>query len=358
MGGSQSRVRHWHRLGHSAIPIRIALLTAIVIIFMSLRKTTTTYLEKVYYSATATDDNCSRLFQSGSLKWNLREGTSTWRPRDCELRYRSLNDSVKCMGTHGKSGKRRYIVFIGDSRVKQLRDGMVLALTGQDYDALADRTASVDPIFRQAHEAFQTSGSSLVAAGARLRFDQHEYLDDGDGGLTELIRNLTTADEVPSLVVLGVGAWQIRQCHRGRKPQNTCAQHYSQQFRKLLPLLQELAQTTDVLWLPQGALREHFLRDGNHVNAGFTNHNMIKYNNEVRRVLGSEQASTRKVVYWQSAWETSLMINDGLDGFHYGYNSKHVMTQMLMDWICHPYEGDPELNANRPNSNYCCMLNK
>lgn len=124
-----------------------------------------------------------------------------------------------------------FIVFAGDSRLRQLRDGLVLELTGQETDILANPGATVDQAFYRKHEAH---GNFYESAGAHIRFEWTPYLDKRDSlpttlSMIEFVNRTLQSAFKPSFLVLGVGVWRIRDCHRERKlTQEQCAQEYKQ----------------------------------------------------------------------------------------------------------------------------------
>ena len=119
--------------------------------------------------------------------------------------------------------KAPFIVFAGDSKVRQLRDGLVLELTGQDYDKISNPKAVVDPTFYKKHEA---QGDFYKSAGVHIRFEWLPHLDDGHGDMTKFINRMINTDFKPDLLVLGVGVWRIRDCERAKKKQEDCAEEY------------------------------------------------------------------------------------------------------------------------------------
>ncbi|OWA51423.1 hypothetical protein BV898_15906 [Hypsibius exemplaris] len=277
--------------------------------------------------------SCAKLFKAGSLQRNATTESGVWKPDGCAVRYRSINESIKCMADlTDKNLNAPFIVFAGDSRLRQLRDGLIFALTGQDYDVMANPHAKVDPSFYKKHAAH---GDFYKSAGAHVRFEWLPYLDNGDGDMTKFIKRTIQSEFKPNLLVLGAGVWRIRDCERAKKSQETCSQEYKLLFLKLLPLLLQLSNTTDIIWTPQAVINEKLLRHPDDLQVGFNNRNMQLYNGVVREVLDSVSTWERPpVTFWHSAWETSVQLNDGIDGLHFGVHTKHHLIQMLINWMC------------------------
>ncbi|OWA50369.1 hypothetical protein BV898_14888 [Hypsibius exemplaris] len=280
---------------------------------------------------------------------------SVWEPSGCALQYRSINEGVNCMSDiKDKTQRVPFILFVGDSRIQQLRDGMILSLTGDDYDALSSIFALKSPA---AYAKYGASQSVYQFIGAQIKFIWEPYLDDGTGSMTQLLRNISRAEFQPDLLVIGAGMYSIKDCATENEKQRDCAERYQKQFKGLLPLLEKLAVTTDVIWVPQFAVKENVIAVKSR-SADYTNKNMQLYNNMIREVLASQ--TTSGVIFWESAWEVSLQINDGIDGIHIGLQTKHHLAQMLLDWLCSPVRREPTsfMNAKvvfgRRQLTYCC----
>ncbi|OQV11567.1 hypothetical protein BV898_14143 [Hypsibius exemplaris] len=201
------------------------------------------------------------------------DATTIWRPNaGCSIRYRSHNESIECLQELSVvTANAPYIIFIGDSRLRQLRDGLILELTGNDYDFQANREAIVDPLFYKKHAA---SGKYYPSAGVHVWFEWFSHMDDGFGPLTNHLKKLILSDFKPSLLVMGVGVWLMRDCHRTGVSLDACVQRYSKEFEKLYPVLVELSATTKMIWLPQCAVHEKKFEHVDNINVGFTNKNM------------------------------------------------------------------------------------
>ncbi|OQV11568.1 putative CAS1 domain-containing protein 1 [Hypsibius exemplaris] len=311
-------------------------------------------------SRIASCDRCRKLFQSGTLKWNVEEASAIWEPDGCALQYRSMNEAANCMNDLLITNKKvPFLLFVGDSRIQQLRDGLILTLTGHDYDTFANRLAVVEP---ESYAKYGAPEKIYRSAGAQIKFEWQPYLDDGAGAITNLLWNISKSEIKPDILVLGAGIWSIKDCEAAQKPQQACAETYREHLRILLPLLNSLATTTLVIWTPQCAVNEIIL-DADQIHFGYTNTNMQRFNDVAREVLSSGKFSPQSsVIFWESAWEASVQINDGVDGIHLGHETKLTLVQMLLDWICSPVRRDPTRIRNakkvvrHSENSYCCHV--
>ncbi|OWA54473.1 hypothetical protein BV898_18875 [Hypsibius exemplaris] len=319
----------WQRFSRFFTFSRVVISSALLLFFLGIRVN-----ENVRQRSAGVPYTCSKLFKSGSLDRNIsHERNGTWKPNGCNIRYRTINESVGCMSDlTNKNLNAPFIVFAGDSRPRQLRDGLVLALTGQDWDKIANPKVQMDDAVYKKHES---NGEFHKSAGVHVRFEWIFHLDNGTGNMTHFIQHTILSEFKPNLLVLGVGVHRIRECHRKNISQANCAQEYKQHFLKLLPLLLQLSNTTDIIWVPQTVINERLLRPPGDIGSGFTNENALLYNRMITEALDTlPDTSRRKITYWHSAWQSSVELNDGLDGLHLGPHTKHHLTQMLIDWLC------------------------
>ncbi|OQV11572.1 hypothetical protein BV898_14148 [Hypsibius exemplaris] len=267
------------------------------------------------------------------MKWNPQRVTAVWEPSRCTIRYRSPSEVSKCViDVANRNREEPLIVLVGDSRLRQLRDGLVEIFTGKDFDFQSNRRVIYNDTVYKKHES---SGSYFANSGLHLRFEWHAGMDDGSGSLTSLIKELIKLQFKPTIVVIGMGAWTMRQCTNDKKLQSFCVQAYQKEFMTLLPALETLATTSKVIWLPQGAIHyEQLLPRGQDLMAGLNNRNTMLYNNAVREVLESSRPKGPPVIFWESAWEISLALKESMDGLHFGNQTKHHLLQILIEWVC------------------------
>ncbi|OQV11714.1 hypothetical protein BV898_13986 [Hypsibius exemplaris] len=290
---------------------------------------------------------CEDLLSSGAFKKASANSTNDffdWHPDGCSLKHYSQEQSKACMQQirHKKGGILANIIFTGDSRVRQLRDGLLYQLSGFDQDWLANRNVTLNP---RRYKKHSSNEMLLKTTGVRLEFNFAEALDAGDGvtgkSLKEIIRKSRIRQ--PDLLVVGNGAWTIRECTAKRRLQSQCAEDYKKAFLALLPLLTEIGRKTPVLWAPQIMVNESNMWDRE-----FTNQNMEMYNAAVRSALGSVPGN--RVVYWHSLEAVSRIFNDSFDGLHLGPRAKYCDVQFLLNLLCNALTED----GKRPTRDYCC----
>jgi hypothetical protein len=126
--------------------------------------------------------------------------------------------------------KRRVnILLLGDSRVRQLRDGLLFQLTGFDQDWLANLSIQYDHAVYSKHEG---KLMLLETAPVSLDYMWHTEMDNVADTLRDHLAkrasNSSNAKYPLDLIVLGNGAWTIRCCTGQKKNQNECVSKYKQ----------------------------------------------------------------------------------------------------------------------------------
>ncbi|OQV12926.1 putative CAS1 domain-containing protein 1 [Hypsibius exemplaris] len=303
------------------------------------------YLRHDWDVTTGSRDNpCGSLMSSGSFIG--QEAGQVWRPDDCQMRIYSRQDLNFCMQTikRSRNGNEANVVFAGDSRIRQLRDALFYELTGNDRDWLSNKNVTHIP---SAYAKHSNNELLLRDSGVRIEFIWAAGLGDWNGKAAASLRKLAWRDAQrrPNLLVLGSGAWAIWECEKQNRSQSHCVSEYKKTFKLLLPTLTEIAKHTHVIWAPQLMVNESvWISTGR----AFTNQNMKIYNNAIITVLDS--TSNHGVIYWKSMQTISSLLNDSLDGLHFGPRAKYYDTQMLLNLLCNSVSG----SFNNFGDNNCC----
>ncbi|OQV13506.1 hypothetical protein BV898_12253 [Hypsibius exemplaris] len=254
----------------------------------------------------------------------------------CDSRNRTTKETVDCMRSLALyTGKAPVLAFAGDSRIRQMRDEFIHYLTGQDTDPLTSGMKIDDTIYK----THAPRSDFYSHAGVHVHFSWSPYLNKGKDSLKNFLRDAATSskNKRPTLLVMGSGVWAIRDCARKHGNQTDCAKAYKRAFSSMLPLMELLSNTTDIIWLPQAFVNEPQLRRYGDTREGVSNANLEMYNNAVKNALDS--APNHTIKYWHSAWQTSARLNDtGFDGLHFGKTAKHQIMNLLLNWLCSPVD--------------------
>ncbi|OQV16926.1 hypothetical protein BV898_08932 [Hypsibius exemplaris] len=262
-------------------------------------------------------------------------------PDQCTLKIYSQSELVQCMQerTRSKHGVLTKFLFIGDSRIRQLRDEVTRQLTGKDNDCHTNPNITTSMYHKQSNRPTILEDSSV-----RIEFSWAGGLDDGrpkgnpSSKETEAaLRRLSKQSpmQLPDIVVLGNGAWNVYECFLKNRSQDVCLQDYKRAFHKLLPMLRKVAERTPVIWAPQIMMNGRPMWPREH-----TDQNYVRYNDVVRSGLQEDSSVDRKrsgrdkVLYWESTVMVSKQLNDSADGLHYAPLSKYFSIQMLFNFLC------------------------
>lgn len=127
------------------------------------------------------------------------------------------------MDIHEQKGFHPKIVLIGDSRTRQLRDGLYMQLEGLDRDWLANNSIRYNQKLYHKHESLvERAGPAQVS----LHFIWAERTSAIDDYLKRLERQIKKTTKVPLLHVIGFGLWIARSCKVEKKDINGCFEVY------------------------------------------------------------------------------------------------------------------------------------
>ncbi|OQV15534.1 hypothetical protein BV898_10256 [Hypsibius exemplaris] len=248
----------------------------------------------------------------------------------CDLRTYSQQEALRCMKKF-KATKSRpaHFAFIGDSRIRQLRDGIRFHLTGVEKDWLSNASVkgTSDEICK--HENQQTT---LWRVPIRLDFFwAPKILMAADVVRHALLPAKTgyPKSSIPDVVIVGCGIWRIQTCIAQKVNQTECFQEYKRDFLELLSLFKRITSETLILWVPQNLLtvKASWSKDAD----WYSDASMNTLNDAIRTSL--EVAATRRVVYWKT-FEKTFKRTDSLDGIHLGPQARWTDVQILFNVFC------------------------
>jgi hypothetical protein len=122
-------------------------------------------------------------------------------------------------------------MIVGDSRQRQLRDAFFFQLTRNDNDNLANRSIMASPESKKIHQDMGTDilTHSVVTKIVVVRLDFVWATDIAAIKTSLLTRKLSWRNESivqPDLLLLGSGAWTIRECRQQKRNPADCLNDY------------------------------------------------------------------------------------------------------------------------------------
>ncbi|KFM77879.1 CAS1 domain-containing protein 1, partial [Stegodyphus mimosarum] len=249
-----------------------------------------------------------------SCKWLLSDGRfqgfSIWQPYGCMMHSYTSGDSQMCLQYIAYWGGKTHIVFIGDSRIRQLFYGFV-SLINPKYE-VGDRFVHHDLHF--GNEELKVNVDFIWAPMVnQSMFDIYKsWLQDAS------IR--------PSLIVTGSGVWAIKISNASME----MFESYQRNLTELMPVLNSLTPSTKVLWVLQDPVLTEKLHPSRKM---ITNEQIDLYNKAAMDIFHHS-----KVLIWSS----SRLVCQGLyqdqeDGLHMGKNALNYAVQILLNMYCNDH---------------------
>lgn len=225
-------------------------------------------------------------------------------------------------------GGRNHIVFLGDSRIRQLYFEYIEALSINQFNN---------------HKHNQQKNSSEVI---------HHDLEHHDDNLNlkiqflwrpmvnrsfvEEFQNWSTLEHKsrPNMIIAGSATHSIKMFNAS----HDALDYYRKNLTILLPLMDQLNDTTTILWVLQDPVNPELLRADR---AMITNEQIDAYNRVAREIFHFTNTSTVQV--WSSArlvaqgYGNAIADNTNNDGLHANTNALKFVIQMLFNLYCNDH---------------------
>ncbi|OWA53177.1 hypothetical protein BV898_17611 [Hypsibius exemplaris] len=270
------------------------------------------------YSLKVDDVRRFSLFETCGHFSSHNQTDTKWTTDEGKLKLHSRNESALCMRRLRAQRPFTNIVLVGDSRTRQLRDGLIYQLTGTDRDWLANR--SIQPSRNHRHER-QVQLLSLFPEATAVRLE-YIYTFNTHQAVYNVKKYLKTDKSAgtPDLLLIGGSDWPVESF----RPFKKMAQD-SKILTELLAILSDLAEQTLVVWTPQTPLSQAQVARSKITNEELTAHNAV-----VRSALASRPS---RIHYWESYLST-FRLSESLDGLHLGPVAKYFDVQILLNVLC------------------------
>ncbi|XP_069504674.1 N-acetylneuraminate (7)9-O-acetyltransferase isoform X2 [Ambystoma mexicanum] len=237
-------------------------------------------------------DACDQLISSGRFL-----GGNVWQPHSCMMHKYKSSESKICL-----ADKR--ITFIGDSRVRQLFFSFV----------------------------------KLINPGTKEDGNKHEDIPYEDEAVSIHVSTATK----PHIIVLGAATWSIK-IHNGSAEALT---QYKANVSAVAPILEKLAETTEVYWVLQDPVNENLLSESRKM---ITNEKIDAYNEAAVSILNSSARNSKSKIriFSISKLISQETIAESLDGLHIPEASRDASAMILMNAYCN--------NIVKPIDGSCCQ---
>ncbi|KAM7291899.1 N-acetylneuraminate 9-O-acetyltransferase [Ixodes scapularis] len=255
-------------------------------------------------------DTCKWLLSDGRF-----QGYHVWQPYGCMLHTYSNAESRMCMRYIAYWGGKNHIVFMGDSRIRQLYLAFVHQVQPSSSLPEEDLKENIHHNLKFVDKDLKLTVEFLwnPMVDAAMRASCARWLSRGSA-------------ERPTVLVLGSGTWSIKLSNGSSQ----AVTEYKANVTQLVPSLDRLANTTRILWLLQDPVVPEKLHPTRRM---ITNELIDAYN----------EAATHALRYSSvELWSSIRLISEGYhndqeDGLHTGAFAVNYAIQILTNMYCNDH---------------------
>ncbi|XP_054917132.1 N-acetylneuraminate (7)9-O-acetyltransferase isoform X2 [Dermacentor andersoni] len=249
-------------------------------------------------------DTCKWLLSDGRF-----QGYHVWQPYGCMLHTYTNAESRMCLRYIAYWGGKNHIVFVGDSRIRQLYWAFVQQVQPSPVSAP-----------QQAHRDLRYEEKDLHLI---VEFLWRPLMD---GSLRSAGARWLQRAQRPALIVLGSGTWAIKQSNGSR----AMLAEYAANVSRLVPLFDRLANGSRVLWMLQDPVQADRLSPSRRA---ISNELIDAYNQAAVHALRHSSVEI---------WSSIRLISEGYpgdspDGLHTGPLAVNYAIQILTNMYCNDH---------------------
>ncbi|XP_065312382.1 N-acetylneuraminate (7)9-O-acetyltransferase isoform X3 [Dermacentor albipictus] len=249
-------------------------------------------------------DTCKWLLSDGRF-----QGYHVWQPYGCMLHTYTNAESRMCLRYIAYWGGKNHIVFVGDSRIRQLYWAFVQQVQPSPVSAP-----------QQAHRDLRYEEKDLHLI---VEFLWRPLMD---GSLRSAGARWLQRAQRPALIVLGSGTWAIKQSNGSR----AMLAEYAANVSRLVPLFDRLANGSRVLWMLQDPVQADRLSPSRQA---ISNELIDAYNQAAVHALRHSSVEI---------WSSIRLISEGYpgdspDGLHTGPLAVNYAIQILTNMYCNDH---------------------
>lgn len=217
-------------------------------------------------------------------------------------------------------GGRNFIIFMGDSRIRQLYYEFIKAIS-VNPDNILNMPAHHDLDYTE------------VDLNLKIKFLWRPVVNQS---LLDEFRNWNKEEEYsrPNIVIVGSATHSIKQSNASL----TALEYYRKNLTILLPHMDSLNRSTTILWVLQDPIKHNLLSKDRLM---ITNEQIDAYNKAAMEILRFSSVNT--VHIWSSARLVAQGYNDAIvdkennDGLHINSNALKFSIQILLNLYCNDH---------------------
>ncbi|XP_064647058.1 N-acetylneuraminate 9-O-acetyltransferase-like [Lineus longissimus] len=255
------------------------------------------------------DRSCQKLLSEG----RFQHDPLTWRPAGCRMHNYTAIDARRCVTSRGRP---IYIVFMGDSRIREL------------FYTFADLFTADYKERKKLHHhiKFQDDMLNMKLHFLWMPAVNHVQLQQLESWLA--MNNSERAD----LIITSVAIYTQQFSTSPSEASKEALRQYKENITHIVPLIDKLKTSTKVIWRLQDPVEEDQLHG---YRARFTNDRINRYN---QGAMESLQHSAAEI------WSSTRLVFQGCDnptrdGIHLARLPLHWDSQILFNMFCNKFMG-------------------
>lgn len=258
------------------------------------------------------------VIHNDSCKWLLSDGRfqgyHVWQPYGCMLHNYTRIDARLCMQYIAYWGNSNSILFIGDSRIRQIYHSLVKLIAIQSVDSTYESA-------KNAHHDLSFASNDL---NLDISFIWKPFLDDSFDQVFQKWHKVTDSKKKPKMIIAGSGTWSIKESNASAE----ALEQYHMNLTRLTSSMDLLAASgTQVLWVLQDPVNPDKLSPERSM---ISNEQIDAYNKVALDIL-----RYTNIKIWSSARLLSQGYSNGQeDGLHMASVPLQYAVQILLNMYC------------------------
>ncbi|XP_014666297.1 PREDICTED: CAS1 domain-containing protein 1-like isoform X2 [Priapulus caudatus] len=246
-------------------------------------------------------DSCTWLLSDGRF-----QGPHVWQPYGCMLHSYDKRDARYCMRYINYWGGQTHILFVGDSRIRQLYEQLVHHISLQEIPTGAK------------HSDMQFIDNEL---NLKVEF---KWMPVANASMYELFKSYLNRDK-PNVLFVGSATWTIKADNASKE----ALEEYREVLTNVAPIFEQLKPYMKILWILQDPVLQDKLSPERQM---ITNDQLDLYNKAAMEVLDDS------CIIWKSSRLVAQGYNgDSVDGLHVGAIALNYDVQILLNMHCNDH---------------------
>ncbi|XP_030056494.1 N-acetylneuraminate (7)9-O-acetyltransferase [Microcaecilia unicolor] len=246
------------------------------------------------------NDTCEYLLSRGRFL-----GKNVWQPHSCMMHIYKNGEAKKCLAD-------KHIVFVGDSRIRQLFYSFVKV---------------INPYVKEEGNKHENIPFEDKTASVRVDF---LWYPEVNNSMKQYFRSwIESSASKPNIIMVGAATWSMK-IHNGS---NEALSQYKNNVTTIAPVLEMLADSSEVYWVLQDPVYEPLLSESRKM---ITNEKIDAYNEVAVGILNSSTRNSKSKIkmFGVSKLIAEETMKESVDGLHLPDASRDISAMVLMNAYC------------------------